>query len=156
PTGDFAKWEYSSTKASLQKGENTIKAVGNAPNGGANIDHLKVYMEYDEIFEAEDAYFEEGVIIDNKHAGFTGSGFIDFSPNQPGTWIEWTVDIPVEGEYSLDFRYASGGTDLRPAEIKVNGEVINPELAFDPTGDNRKSTRLNSSHVSISYAVFCL
>src|SRR5699024_11255060 len=28
------------------------------------------------------------------------------------------------------------------------------ELAYDPA--DRKSTRLNSSHVSISYAVFCL
>src|SRR5699024_12639976 len=26
----------------------------------------------------------------------------------------------------------------------------------DPGGEDRKSTRLNSSHVSISYAVFCL
>src|SRR5699024_11649283 len=30
-----------------------------------------------------------------------------------------------------------------------------PGLLFLPEGD-RKSTRLNSSHVSISYAVFCL
>src|SRR5207342_3855697 len=29
------------------------------------------------------------------------------------------------------------------------------ELVIDPLGD-RKSTRLNSSHVKISYAVFCL
>src|SRR5207249_11147014 len=27
---------------------------------------------------------------------------------------------------------------------------------FSPAGRDRKSTRLNSSHVSISYAVFCL
>src|SRR5699024_12418608 len=37
---------------------------------------------------------------------------------------------------------------------------ITPSLVGNPTryGDNtdRKSTRLNSSHVSISYAVFCL
>src|SRR5438067_8893522 len=31
------------------------------------------------------------------------------------------------------------------------------QLVFDAAGDiDRKSTRLNSSHVSISYAVFCL
>src|SRR5690625_5644025 len=29
-------------------------------------------------------------------------------------------------------------------------------LQSDPTGLDRKSTRLNSSHVAISYAVFCL
>src|SRR5690625_6747770 len=35
--------------------------------------------------------------------------------------------------------------------LHVSGEV--PGLAPDP---DRKSTRLNSSHVAISYAVFCL
>src|SRR5690606_40454638 len=31
-----------------------------------------------------------------------------------------------------------------------------PESATTPTAKDRKSTRLNSSHVKISYAVFCL
>src|SRR5690606_40910732 len=39
-----------------------------------------------------------------------------------------------------------GGHGLRP---------WNPAGRADPAGD-RKSTRLNSSHVKISYAVFCL
>src|SRR5690606_41439589 len=33
--------------------------------------------------------------------------------------------------------------------------TLKVELWYDPLGD-RKSTRLNSSHVKISYAVFCL
>src|SRR5699024_11392362 len=33
--------------------------------------------------------------------------------------------------------------------------IVVPGVVFDNLGD-RKSTRLNSSHVSISYAVFCL
>src|SRR5256885_7575236 len=32
----------------------------------------------------------------------------------------------------------------------------NPRRAGDPAGQDRKSTRLNSSHLVISYAVFCL
>src|SRR5699024_11665623 len=32
----------------------------------------------------------------------------------------------------------------------------NDHLLLLPSGPDRKSTRLNSSHVSISYAVFCL
>src|SRR5690606_39975229 len=32
----------------------------------------------------------------------------------------------------------------------------NPELVVEVHGEDRKSTRLNSSHVKISYAVFCL
>src|SRR3712207_8020746 len=31
-----------------------------------------------------------------------------------------------------------------------------PTLAGDPESKDRKSTRLNSSHANISYAVFCL
>src|SRR3712207_7346464 len=36
-------------------------------------------------------------------------------------------------------------------------EVVEADaLAFDPRPIDRKSTRLNSSHANISYAVFCL
>src|SRR5207249_8685648 len=35
-------------------------------------------------------------------------------------------------------------------------EEEEPPLPGGPPGRDRKSTRLNSSHVSISYAVFCL
>ncbi|MGP4038471.1 pectate lyase [Gracilibacillus sp. D59] len=135
-TGDWTAWKHTKMKAQLTAGENVIRATGVGASGGANIDHLKVLMEYDEIYEAEEAALEEGtVIIDNKHTGFTGDGFIDFSPNAPGSWVEWTVNVPVEGEYFLDFRYGHGGTDQRPAEVKVNGEIVEEELAFAPTGD---------------------
>ncbi|WP_223254387.1 pectate lyase [Bacillus sp. HNG] len=135
PTGGWANWVYTSTKAKLTAGENIIVATGVGDSGGANIDHLKIYMDVDQIYEAEDALLDEnGVIIDNQHSGFTGTGFIDFKPNQPGSWVEWTVNVPTDGQYFLDFRYASGGTDARPAEIKVNDEVVEESLAFDPTG----------------------
>src|SRR5690625_6177637 len=40
-----------------------------------------------------------------------------------------------------------------PANIKAEHQLLRPDL----TGrTDRKSTRLNSSHVAISYAVFCL
>lgn len=134
-TGDFATWDYASMKADLKVGKNTINATAIGASGGVNIDHLKVYMEVDDIYEAEDANLEKDtVIIDNKHIGFTGTGFIDYNPNIPGSWVEWNVEVPVEGNYYLGFRYGHGGTDQRPAEIKVNGEVIEPELSFEPSG----------------------
>src|SRR5699024_12677229 len=43
-----------------------------------------------------------------------------------------------------------GGVDVGPA-----GRTA-PHLLEAETAEDRKSTRLNSSHVSISYAVFCL
>src|SRR5205814_4058889 len=48
------------------------------------------------------------------------------------------------------FRYGRNAAWLEPAEFHVPLAVIAPGL-----GD-RKSTRLNSSHLGISYAVFCL
>src|SRR6266498_4874727 len=44
---------------------------------------------------------------------------------------------------------------LRPQEIAAWRMTIPPGHRFEATQD-RKSTRLNSSHVRISYAVFCL
>src|SRR5690242_21283660 len=53
---------------------------------------------------------------------------------------------PATGIYTMVEPKAATGvaTILHPSEVKVG-----------PDGD-RKSTRLNSSHMSISYAVFCL
>src|ERR1035438_7013721 len=40
--------------------------------------------------------------------------------------------------------------------IEILFDSTNPKLAADFLNTNRKSTRLNSSHLGISYAVFCL
>src|SRR2546430_5656334 len=41
------------------------------------------------------------------------------------------------------------------AGLRVTGRAVNVE-AFAAAREDRKSTRLNSSHSQISYAVFCL
>src|SRR5437868_9957070 len=48
---------------------------------------------------------------------------------------------------------ARGSPGGRPGGI---GSAPRPARARRGTAEDRKSTRLNSSHVSISYAVFCL
>src|SRR5690625_1049148 len=46
---------------------------------------------------------------------------------------------------------------LSNEEIAINDRVTNwMTQTFSFTSEDRKSTRLNSSHVAISYAVFCL
>src|SRR5438477_6681865 len=40
--------------------------------------------------------------------------------------------------------------------VPLAGQVIGHIVISDGKGGDRKSTRLNSSHMSISYAVFCL
>src|SRR5438874_3447042 len=49
-------------------------------------------------------------------------------------------------------RYGAAVTGAAAGESSTNGRPVLPEGG----GLDRKSTRLNSSHVEISYAVFCL
>src|SRR5690606_39859599 len=44
---------------------------------------------------------------------------------------------------------AEGGIDGHPIQLTIKDHASHPQ-------QDRKSTRLNSSHVKISYAVFCL
>src|SRR5437868_9718766 len=46
-----------------------------------------------------------------------------------------------------------GAHDLSSFSVRLN---LDPNNGAQTTALDRKSTRLNSSHVSISYAVFCL
>src|SRR5690625_5745274 len=70
--------------------------------------------------------------------------------------IEWTDEL---GSMFFDFKYPEKGMMAIPyffnAHIK-NGILEVPEYLYKEVLRDRKSTRLNSSHVAISYAVFCL
>ncbi|WP_083652540.1 pectate lyase [Bacillus sp. MRMR6] len=135
PTGEWTAWKSNQINASLVAGENVIVIKTLGQNDGPNMDHVQIYQEFDSIFEAEDAQIT-AAIIDNQHPGFTGTGFVDYNPNAPGGTITWNVtNIPANGEYTLEFRYANGAADNRPAEIKVNAQVENSELAFPSTGE---------------------
>src|SRR3712207_7003100 len=59
--------------------------------------------------------------------------------------------MPVDAVVRVDDAVGRGGADRRAAE-DVRGD-----RGVERLGDrDRKSTRLNSSHANISYAVFCL
>src|SRR3712207_7634901 len=51
---------------------------------------------------------------------------------------------------------APGLIDTDITAGKLTGDKEQAVLAGVPVGRDRKSTRLNSSHANISYAVFCL
>src|SRR5437870_6368173 len=53
--------------------------------------------------------------------------------------------------YTTLFRSSGGLQGALPGRLHLRGSGPDPRLKSD-----RKSTRLNSSHVAISYAVFCL
>src|SRR5690242_21900577 len=56
--------------------------------------------------------------------------------------------------YTTLFRSGLGGV-LEHEQAVLGGECVDG-VHVDQTAVDRKSTRLNSSHMSISYAVFCL
>src|SRR5699024_11328616 len=77
--------------------------------------------------------------------------------------IDWKYESSIQGYTAKYFEENYGGTkgvvrsylpDFMPDRKLRNGIPLN-FLMYAESVD-RKSTRLNSSHVSISYAVFCL
>src|SRR2546430_8851346 len=58
---------------------------------------------------------------------------------------------------SLDaFGHELGRRDLALLEVPIGGAFFHGAETAHPADQDRKSTRLNSSHSQISYAVFCL
>src|SRR5580698_9645288 len=58
--------------------------------------------------------------------------------------------------YTTLFRSARRGQHRRPPEAVLPLRAVGEQLQAGALQLDRKSTRLNSSHMSISYAVFCL
>src|SRR5690606_41705816 len=96
-----------------------------------------------------------------------------FYINDPATTATYTPSLhdalPISGANIGRWRctMAQALSHALPAKLAALGQVLHlpPELLKDEGGHlvqlfckplDRKSTRLNSSHVKISYAVFCL
>src|SRR5258708_14959054 len=62
-----------------------------------------------------------------------------------------TVFVSIHG---IDIGIAA--QPLRDAFVKISVDGVDTENATNASRRDRKSTRLNSSHQIISYAVFCL
>ncbi|MCZ7373339.1 family 16 glycoside hydrolase [Micromonospora sp. WMMC250] len=85
-------------------------------------------------YEAEHAALS-GATAGSEHSGYSGTGYADFAATaNTGAYTEWTVDAPSAGTYSLEFRYANGGSVDRPLAIAANGTTVSPALSFPPTG----------------------
>src|SRR5699024_11804074 len=81
-------------------------------------------------------------------------GIEGYAPVIRGMAIDGHRDPQADTEVIKDNGCLSGVSDtVTPAHRSA---FVNQEPYCQPLFINRKSTRLNSSHVSISYAVFCL
>src|SRR3712207_7056294 len=87
------------------------------------------------------------------------SMFMFFFFNDTATTEIYTLSLHDALPIYLDAVAGDAAIDEGPAEDLVDHrDAVDPteEGSFQVPGQDRKSTRLNSSHANISYAVFCL
>lgn len=72
-----------------------------------------------ERYYAVDAEFYDGWKEDTNE-GFAGEAYINYN-NAVGSYVNWTVDVPEDGNYLVTFRYANGTDADRPVKVTVNG-----------------------------------
>src|SRR5690625_2057353 len=80
----------------------------------------------------------------------------DFDLLHDDTWLKqasFEKAQQVMMEEACQVAIKKSGLDKEQVNFFIGGDLINQ---ITPTSLDRKSTRLNSSHVAISYAVFCL
>lgn len=71
--------------------------------------------------------------IESDNTGYTGVGFAN-TDNVAGNYIEWAVNAPVAESYDLQWRYANGGVNDRPATVSVGGAIQASSISFASTG----------------------
>ncbi|WP_347838399.1 pectate lyase [uncultured Draconibacterium sp.] len=144
-------WKTESVEVELQKGMNTIRLAAINDGGLPNTDYIKVTDLHKipegriprvKVLEAEDGKYTGKedhhscweYIAQNQaaHSGFTGEGYVD-TENKVGSYIQVEFNAPEAGQYNLGIRYVHGKPDIRPAELRVNGKVVNPSVSFMPT-----------------------
>ncbi|ACU71571.1 Carbohydrate binding family 6 [Catenulispora acidiphila DSM 44928] len=81
-------------------------------------------------YQAENATLS-GPVVATDNAGYTGTGYADYQ-NASNDYVQWTVQAATAGMYTLQFRYANGGTTNRPLAVTANGG--SHTLPFAPTG----------------------
>src|SRR5690625_6849997 len=70
-----------------------------------------------------------------------------------------TIEDRINGCFQRSMngeKLVPSGLNISPPDLKPKYVLRRPQLEYTRFPGDRKSTRLNSSHVAISYAVFCL
>lgn len=83
------------------------------------------------LYEAEGTVFSGPVM--RTDGSPSGLGYLAFGSGR-NEFVEWMVDVPNSGIYTVEFVYKLGQGRRRPLSISVNGELINPRGAFPSTG----------------------
>lgn len=140
-TGAWTTWETNSIVLTLKAGTNTIKAEATTDNGGPNMDYIELTATDEEAvkpsvterYYAIEAETHNGW-TETSNAGFAGEGYFNYN-NVIGGYVNWTVEVPEDGNYAVDFCFANGTDVNRPTKVIVNGDKTHGVyLDFNGTG----------------------
>jgi alpha-glucosidase (family GH31 glycosyl hydrolase) len=136
-TADWNTWALATVPLQLTAGRHTLVVSRAAANSGnVNIDSLAltapgapypspgstaVPCPYGAVCEAEDGALTGGAAIAVDHSGYSGSGFVAGLEKAGATDTVALRDVPADGSYALQVRYANGGTSARTMSVSVNG-----------------------------------
>lgn len=84
-------------------------------------------------YQAEDTTLAANAALETTNAGWTGTGYVN-TANVVGAYVEWKITLPAAGTYNLDFRYANGTLVNRPADLAINGAIVQKAVSFSGDG----------------------
>ncbi|MEV8569079.1 CBM35 domain-containing protein [Streptomyces sp. NPDC051322] len=93
--------------------------------------YARQFVPPEQTYQAEEAKLS-GVVVGRDNSGYSGNGFADYQ-HADGDYVEWTVQAPAAGTYTLQFRYANASFTDRPLAVAVNGGDART-LSFPSTG----------------------
>src|SRR5258707_13931432 len=70
--------------------------------------------------------------------------------------IYWKLSVADNGIGKRTYAFAQARAGLGTSIVKALAQQLDARVEVSSCWADRKSTRLNSSHANISYAVFCL
>jgi alpha-galactosidase len=85
------------------------------------------------VVQSEAGTWDAAGVLETTNAGWTGTGYVN-TGNAIGGYSEVTVNVASAGTYSIVFHYANGATADRPADLRVNGTVVQSAVSFPVTG----------------------
>ena len=85
------------------------------------------------VLEAEDAVAgDTAQPLRTEVAGYTGRGYLEFSHTLDPRRVVWNYEVPADGRYALEFRYAIRRGLVTESDLSVNGKSM--PLMLWPTG----------------------
>jgi len=84
--------------------------------------------------------------ISTSNTGYTGTGYANLA-NSAGSGVDWSVNAPAAGTYTVTFRYSNGGSSATTSgKLLVNGAtVLNSATLFPKTASKTTWTTLSFS-----------